>query len=469
MPERILFLTGRLAEANLRRTLEQMQPAAFDYQVHQLGIQVAGLMTADMIRRRLRDTFRADRILVPGRCRGDLAALSRDLGLPVERGPEELRDLPSFFGGRALATDLQRHDVRIFAEIVDAPQLSIAAILTRAQAHRRAGADVIDLGCLPETPFPHLAEAVAALQDAGYCVSVDSLDGSELVRGGRAGADFLLSLSEDTLDLLDAVPSTPVLIPARHGDLASLERAMLAAERQGRAYLVDPILDPLPYGLTESLARYRQLRRRHPKAEILMGIGNVTELTDADTGGVNALLMGIAAELRIGAVLTTQVSAHACNALREADIARRMMFAARENQSLPRDLGLDLLALHERHPFPYDAAEVTALAQAVRDPSYRIQVSAAGVHIYNREGLHTDTDPFALFAHLHLGGDVAHAFYLGVELARAQIAWQLGKRYTQDQPLRWRGVPTLEDAADGAGHAAPGTTLADRAAEEQDP
>jgi hypothetical protein len=26
---------------------------------------------------------------------------------------------------------------------------------------------------------------------------------------------------------------------------------------------------------------------------------------------------------------------------------------------------------------------------------------------------------------------------LGVELARAQIAWQLGKRFTQDQQLNW--------------------------------
>jgi hypothetical protein len=33
--------------------------------------------------------------------------------------------------------------------------------------------------------------------------------------------------------------------------------------------------------------------------------------------------------------------------------------------------------------------------------------------------------------------DGGHAFYLGVELARAQIAWQLGKRFTQDQQLNW--------------------------------
>ena len=53
MPERRLFLTGKLAEKNLHRVLEAMQPLAFEAVVQQLGVNVAGLMTADMIRRRL--------------------------------------------------------------------------------------------------------------------------------------------------------------------------------------------------------------------------------------------------------------------------------------------------------------------------------------------------------------------------------------------------------------------------------
>jgi hypothetical protein len=38
---------------------------------------------------------------------------------------------------------------------------------------------------------------------------------------------------------------------------------------------------------------------------------------------------------------------------------------------------------------------------------------------------------------LKVDDDASHAFYLGVELARAQIAWQLKKRYVQDQELAW--------------------------------
>ena len=40
----------------------------------------------------------------------------------------------------------------------------------------------------------------------------------------------------------------------------------------------------------------------------MMGVGNLTELTEADTSGINALLFGIGAELNIAVVLTTQVS-----------------------------------------------------------------------------------------------------------------------------------------------------------------
>ena len=41
-----------------------------------------------------------------------------------------------------------------------------------------------------------------------------------------------------------------------------------------------------------SLGRSLEVRRRHPDAEMFMGIGNLTELTEADTTGVTAMLIG---------------------------------------------------------------------------------------------------------------------------------------------------------------------------------
>lgn len=459
MPEHILFLTGRLAEKSLHNVLESMQPTEFMYTVHQIGISVAGLMTADLIGRRLQDPMGADRIIVPGRCRGDLDALSQRYHVPVLRGPDELKDLPQFFGRQGAQIDLSRYDVRIFAEIVDAPNMRVEAIIAQAHEYAQAGADVIDLGCLPNTPFPHLEEATASLLAQGYQVSVDSMETEELLRGGRAGANYLLSLREETLWIADEVAATPVLIPSRPGDLDSLVRGMEILASRGKAYIADPILDPIHFGFTDALVRYSELRRRYPQAEIMMGTGNLSELTDADTMGIHAVLMGIISELRITNILTTQVSPHACTAVREADAARRLMFVARESDTLPRGFGDALLGLHERNPFPYTREEIALLAKAVKDPSFRVQVSKAGIHVYNRDGLHSGTDPFELFPYLRLEQDAPHAFYMGVELARAHLAWQLGKRYVQDEELSW-GCVVKRASDDMLCYRSPGSTLA---------
>jgi len=441
MREHILFLTGRLAEASLRKVLASLEPAQFTYDVHVLGLQVAGLMTAEMIHRRLPSPQGAQRVLVPGRCRGELEPLTAHFGIPFVRGPEELKDLPQFFGQGGKAPDLSRYDVRIFAEIVDAPNMSVDAILAQARRYADAGADVIDVGCLPETPFPHLEDAVIALREGGYGVSVDSVDSDELLRGGCAGCDYLLSLTRDTLWLADEVPATPVLIPAEHADMVSLYDAIDTLSKKGRAFIADPILDPIHFGFTESLVRYRDLRRVWPDVQIMMGSGNLTELTDADTIGMQAVLAGIMSELGITHLLTTEVSGHALGAVQEADAARRLMFAARSADALPRRFDAGLLALRDTSPFPYSVEEIAETARAVKDPSFRVQVSEEGIHVYNRDGMHTANEPFRLYPQLDLQGDASHAFYMGVELARAQIAWQLGKRYSQDQELRWGRAP----------------------------
>ncbi|MCK4492819.1 MAG: dihydropteroate synthase, partial [Methylococcales bacterium] len=436
MKQKILFLTGKLAEKQLGQILDSMQPE-FDYYIHQLGLKVAALMTADMIARRLKETFDADKIIVPGRCRGDLEKLSKTLGIPVERGPNELKDLPLFFGKQAQKINLDHYKVKIFAEIVDAPNMTIEAVLKRAFYYQSQGANVIDIGCLPDTPFPLLETMIQVLKSEGFKVSIDSLETDDLLRGGKAGADYMLSLTRDTVWVADEVSSTPILIPAQHGDLSSLDNAIDYLQAKGRAFIVDPILDPIHFGFTDSIVRYHRFRKQHPDIEMMLGVGNITELTHADTGGMNALLMGICSELNINHVLATQVSNHAAFAVKEADVARRIMFAAHENNSLPKHIDSGLMSLHESAPFPYEFDEIKDFAAHVKDPSFRIQVSEEGVHIYNREGLNSATDPFELYPKLDVKDDGGHSFYLGVELARAQIAHQLGKRFTQDEALLW--------------------------------
>jgi len=456
--ERILFLTGHLALKSLQRILDDMQPLPFEARVLDVGINVAGLMTADLIRRRVPAPVDADRIIVPGRCRGDLDALSQHFGIPVQRGPDEVKDLPQHFGRKAKKRELTQHDVLIFAEIVDAPQVDIDTVLATARRYRRDGADVIDIGCLPDTPFPHMEDCIRALKAEGFQVSIDSLNTDDLLRGAYAGADYLLSLKKSTLWVADEVDAIPVLIPDTPGDLDSLREAVDIMTARGLPFYADPIVEPIHFGFTASIVRYHELRRSHPDIPVMMGVGNLTELTDADTSGINALLFGIISELRIGAVLATEVSPHARRAVKEADIARRVMFAAREDNALPRDYSDDLMTTHQRRPFPDTPQEIAEIAATVRDPNFRIQVSEQGIHIYNRDGLQVHTDPFALYPGLNVAEDGAHAFYLGVELARAQIAWQLGRRYAQDEELQW-GAAVEKKEQDLMAHCAPGTTL----------
>lgn len=453
MSENLLFLTGKLAEKSLHKVLAGIQasdkhPQDFKYRVAQIGVSVAALMTPELILRRLPDTGDADKMVLPGLCRGDLTKLEEKYGIPVELGPEDLKDLPQYFGRGGKEPDLSRYDVKIFAEIVEAPDLTIDAIIRRADKYRQQGADVIDLGCLPNTPFPHLADAITALKAAGFAVSVDSLNQEDLLLAGRSGADYLLSLNEKSLWIAEEVDSTPILIPSSPGNMPSLYRAIEVMQKQGRAFIADAILDPIPFGLADSIVRYQRLRKRYPDIQIMMGVGNLTELTDADTTGINAILFGIISELRINAVLATSVSPHAVNAIAEADVARRVMYAAREDRRLPRDYSNGLLGLHDRRPFSYTDEEIAEFVAAIKDPSFRIQVSETGLHIYNRDGHYQDTDPFKLYPFLNVDDDASHAFYLGVELARAQIAWQLKKRYSQDEELEW-GCNTERKAVEG--------------------
>lgn len=456
--EHVVFLTGRLAEASLARVLGGIDALPFSWEVREIGLQVAALMTGDMIQRRVPAPVQADRMIVPGRCRGDMDALTRHYGIPVERGPEELKDLPRHFNRAAKPIDLNEYETAIFAEIVDAPQLTVAQILARARVLAADGADVIDLGCLPETRFDHLVESVQALKAAGFAVSVDSMDADELLRGGRAGADYLLSLTVDTLWVADEVAATPVLIPRVPAEEASLFEAIEQMQRRGRPFLADSILDPIPFGLTASIVRYHRLRERFPEAPIMMGVGNLTELTEADTSGINAMLFGIAAELNVAAVLTTQVSAHARRAVREADWARRIMHAAARHQTLPKGMSDALMTVHAKRPFPDTPQEIEETASQVRDGNFRVQVSARGLHVYNRDGLRLGQGAFELWPQLKLEHDASHAFYMGVELAHAEIAWRLGKRYVQDQPLDW-GCAVATEAQDLNNWCAPGSTM----------
>ena len=177
--------------------------------------------------------------------------------------------------------------------------MSIDEIIIQANIYKADGADIIDIGCLPSTKFPHLTETVQELKKQNFMVSIDSLDEKNLITGAKAGADFLLSLQEKSIWIMDEVNSIPVIIsdfPKEEKRFYKLIEKLLKNDKE---FIADSILEPINFGFTDSIVRYHRFRKEFPNVEIMMGIGNLTELTHADTAGMNALLFGIASELSL--------------------------------------------------------------------------------------------------------------------------------------------------------------------------
>jgi dihydropteroate synthase-like protein len=232
-----------------------------------------------------------------------------------------------------------------------------------------------------------------------------------------------------------------VIIPDTPGDWRSLEASVELLSAKSVRFRIDPILEPIGFGLAESLFRYFQARERWPEAEMLMGIGNLTELSDVDSAGVNFLLLAICQELRIGSVLTTEVINWARSSVRECDIARRIVKYAIDERAPPKNLSRDLVALRDHRLVRYGREFFERFAEQVKDRNYRIFAEDGTIHAMAMEDYFSGADPFELFDAMVAAHprnlDPSHAFYLGYEFCKAELANILGKQYVQDEPLNW--------------------------------
>lgn len=432
---RYLFVTGKLAAQSLTDLLSRLAPE-FEYELAVMPISVAALMDTHFIAKKLADSRGCDQVMIPGLCNGDLEPLVEKLGVEVIRGPKSLKDLPAYFGRQGSLPGYGEYHTRILAEIVDAHQLSLDQIMARAEYYRSSGADIIDLGCPVNGSFPGVDTVVAALKRAGFSVSLDTFNPDDALQASQAGLDYLLSVNATNLEIARRLSCKVVVIPDFDQGLESLERNIAQLENWGVPYIIDPILSPISFGFSESLYRYYEVRRRHPQAEILMGLGNLTELTEADSTGIHAVMAGIVAELGIDYVLTTEVISWAHGAVRELDIARKLMHYACQNHILPKHLDDGLVTLKDPPFEVYTEAELRAMHALVKDRNFRIFADRETVYLFNNHLFLTGLDPQALFAQLDVQ-DPGHAFYLARELYKAVLAVRLGKSYTQEADLRW--------------------------------
>ncbi|MGI6406458.1 MAG: DUF6513 domain-containing protein [Syntrophaceticus sp.] len=429
-----LFVTGKLALRALERTLE---PLGLDggYRIEALRITVAALMNTEFIARHLTGV-EEEVVVIPGLCKGSLDVIEKACGCRVIKGPKDLKEIPQFFGCSEAVQVITKPKIKILAEIVEAPQMTVDEILERAAFYKESGADIIDIGTELHGEFGHLKKVVTALKRERYQVSIDSLRPEDILIATEAGADMVLSINSSNIQVAGDLDCILVVIPDDDRDLKSLfdnVEKLLALKKD---IVIDPILPPLMFGFVEGVGRYIKVREKFPSVPVLMGTGNVTELTDADSTGINAVLVGMATELDIDYLLTTECSARARGAVKEISIARQLMHTARESGVLPKHLDYSLLTSKDPQLLPYTEAELREIKSLIKDRNYRIFIDGQYIYIFNSRVFLRGKEAETLFKQIEIS-DSAHAFYLGRELEKAELALKLGKKYVQDSELRW--------------------------------
>ncbi len=441
--ERILFVTGRFAEEPLRKVVSQLaMQTGIIADVAVTKISVAALLHVDWLVGQLQIDEPVDRVILPGWCQGELAKLESRFGVSFELGPKDLFDLPGHFGSEQKEpVDLSQYSIEILAEINHAPRMTDEEIVALAEHYRSSGADLIDLGCIPGESWSRAGEVTKQLVDRGFRVSIDSFDRDEVEAAVGAGAELVLSCNQSNIDWAAQLDAELVAIPEAPFSLESLELTVQKLTECGARFRIDPILEPIGFGFAASLGRYFEARKRWPDFDIMMGIGNLTELTEVDSAGMNFLLAGICEELGIRSVLTTEVINWARSSVREFDLARRLTRHSVQNRALPKHVDSKLVALRDSKLREQGEAALDTLAGQITDPNYRIFAERGNIHVMNRDGYWRGTDPFELFQRVRENAEKplseGHTFYLGYEVCKAATALRLGKHYVQDEELDW--------------------------------
>ena len=516
---KVLLITGALAEDTVKRYAKESN---VNTEIVALKIAVAALLTPETIAKSLENMNLKsyDKILVPGLVRGDTAVIMKAVGVEAFKGPRYAADLPTVLdsiGEVQLSTIVPADDLlqeklkkkalqeiekteqnretllkkpgnmlignlavgkdfpmRVLAEIVDAPLLDNDTIQRLAKEFVHAGASIIDVGMVAGESQPLVAKRIIewVKQVVDVSVSIDTLDPAEIRAAVEAGAEFVLSADAGNLEAIAPYVSkvAVVVIPTnqRQGYFPKKveERVKFMEEIIGKAKrlgiskcLADLILEPSD--VLESFIAFRQFAKRNPDVPLFVGVSNVTELMDADSFGVNALLARLSSEVDASILLATEKSDKAKGTVAEEVAAAKMMFLAKKRGSVPKDLGVDLLVLKNKRvrEEPYDKklevnAKVVIAAEKSEPTSldlegvFKISIDRVDNVLVAAHYISIDlTNPINIIKGktadsvykkivvMRLVSKLDHAAYLGSELAKAEIALRTGKEYIQDNIL----------------------------------
>ncbi len=410
MGKLLVLVTGRIAEAMVRRAAERLEAMGFEVRVVVLPIAVAVLATPDLVETWLRrelgeELERVEAVILPGGIAWSCAELAKRLGVRVVKGTKHIDDLvevvkevgidklspevpadelASRYMLRKCSEVLRRVEAlakqafsvcgvriplrpppfRIVVEVLNVSRRSLDEVVEECERYLEEGADILSLDLHEVSPLEARSMVSKIVSRLGKPVAVDASPhvASEACRGG---AEMITSIDAQGIEHLDkslrwvalvVVPTVVGKPPSDpRGRVELVSRGVEMARKLGfEKIFADPILEPPVVGsVTSSLWSYLELSRRFPEIPLFMGVANVVELMDADSVGMNALLTVLAMEVGASTLLTVEGSAKTRGSVRELRIATHMVSIARELSRPPKDLGLSLLLLKEKRSRDY--------------------------------------------------------------------------------------------------------------------
>ncbi len=504
---KLVLVTGRAACRLIEEIAEKLErELSVEARVLCLPIPVAAMMTTEYLERELPKHAEAlagaDVVMIPGYTKGDASGLSSALGLRVVKGPKHAGDIllavKALLSGAELSPTqpadelLLEQRAAIEREVLEKARARAAAerhfnirkapvsphyplvifelyLLGRGEvlpAHWRGAAesaDLVSIGVGEGIDASTVLEFIEALRrEVSKPLGLDAADPSLVVE--LAGAvDFITSFPADNVDWLvkhgGVLRDKPVVLTASQGKCEERVEELLGALEKARKHgfsklVLDPVLSPPLQGLAESMRAYLELKKASP-APVLMGVGNVTELSDVDSHGLNALLAFIGVEVGIELYLTTEASAKTRGCVRELRRALDMAVVARELKKPPKDTAIELLLLKSKKLYTPELPKAPLTVKAVEkhswapDPRgyFKIAVDYVNGEIvvqhyeYGAEAPTVEIrgeNPYAILKAIverGLASRADHFFYLGYELAKAEAALKLGRNYEQDRDL----------------------------------
>ncbi len=449
-------------------------------------MNVAAFITPKLLEPLLADKVgQYDLVLISGLCGSDFSKLEAKLGVKIRLGPKHAFDIPLALryadklefshkiSADQLLIDVKRDSalkefesiergaqpaftlkgvkigggasMKVMAEVVDATRLSDMDLVRKIESY--AAADIIDLGVPLEASPEAVSHAVRVAKSVtAKPVSVDTLIPEYVEAGIEAGADLVLSLDSSNASILGplaAKKGVAVVVIPDDETLDSLIRNVEAAKGYGvKNIIADPVLSPAGHGMVNAVCRYRKFREWYPEMPVFFGAGNVTELIDADSIGVNALLASIAMEAGASVLFTTEASQKTVGSADELKKACMMMALAQRRHESPKDLGVDLLVIKEKRPRK-DVVEPSDLVLEAKkhpfklDPrgSFNIFIEDGKIYARNGDVTIVGTDSESILHTIIDRGLVSmldHAGYLQAELKKAELAIRFHRTYLQD-------------------------------------